>query len=242
MDHITLGRTGIEVSVMGLGAGGPSRIGKSAGKAEDESVAIVRRARELGVSFFDTAEGYGTEEYVGRGLRGVPEDEVCISTKLTCRTPRNLTWQSVDVKVQVGTVSATRTSGYEYVGANLTSSGSPQLARPYKITFNAPVDGRKFYAGAASFGKGRIPLSPHNPMPLSPDDLFFLTAENRIPTIFANIHGLLNTSGQATAVVTLPKVSSLVGMSFYMAFVTLDSSKPLGIRTVSSGKGFKIQS
>ena len=84
MEYIILGRTGIEVSVVGLGAGGPSKIGKSSGKSESESIALVKRAFDLGITFFDTAESYDTEGYVGKALAGVPVEKVCISTKLSC--------------------------------------------------------------------------------------------------------------------------------------------------------------
>lgn len=81
MEYTTLGRTGLRVSVMGLGCGGPSRLGQTSGKSEAESIAIVRRALELGVNFIDTAEAYGTETIVGKALAGVPRDQVVISTK-----------------------------------------------------------------------------------------------------------------------------------------------------------------
>lgn len=81
MDYTTLGRTGLRVSVMGLGAGGHSRLGQSYGSTEAESEEVVRRALDLGVNFFDTAEAYGTEEILGRGLQSVARDEVVISTK-----------------------------------------------------------------------------------------------------------------------------------------------------------------
>ena len=81
MDYTNLGRTGLRVSVMGLGAGGHSRLGQSYGNTEAESEEVVRRALELGVNFFDTAEAYDTEEILGRGLRGVTRDKVVISTK-----------------------------------------------------------------------------------------------------------------------------------------------------------------
>ena len=68
MDYVTFGRTGLNVSVMGLGCGGPSRIGMSADKSEAESVDIVRRALDAGVNFIDTAEGYGTEGIVGKAI------------------------------------------------------------------------------------------------------------------------------------------------------------------------------
>ncbi len=77
---MVLGRTGLRVSVAGLGCGGHSRLGQSTGATRDESVAIVRRALDLGVTFIDTARAYGTEEIVGEGVAG-RRDEVTISSK-----------------------------------------------------------------------------------------------------------------------------------------------------------------
>ncbi|MEZ5844951.1 MAG: aldo/keto reductase [Hyphomicrobiaceae bacterium] len=81
MHYTTLGRTGIRVSVAGLGCGGNSRIGLGAGLDEAGSIAIVRAARDLGVNFFDTAEVYGTEELLGKALNRSERSEVVISTK-----------------------------------------------------------------------------------------------------------------------------------------------------------------
>jgi aryl-alcohol dehydrogenase-like predicted oxidoreductase len=85
-----LGHSGIEVSQIGFGCwaiGGPfSMDGRPDGWGEtddDESVAAVRRALELGITFFDTADVYGTghsEEVLGRALAG-RRDEVVIATK-----------------------------------------------------------------------------------------------------------------------------------------------------------------
>lgn len=80
MERTTLGETGIEASVVGLGAGGPSRLGQSAGRDRADSVAVVRRALELGITFIDTSELYGTEEIVGEAIAG-PRDEVVLSSK-----------------------------------------------------------------------------------------------------------------------------------------------------------------
>jgi aryl-alcohol dehydrogenase-like predicted oxidoreductase len=84
MERTTLGRTGLSVGVMGLGCGGHSRLGLAQGKGEDNAVAVVLRALELGVNFIDTAEAYGTEAAVGRALAesGGPRDAVVLSTKL----------------------------------------------------------------------------------------------------------------------------------------------------------------
>lgn len=85
MDYVPFGRTGLQVSVMGLGCGGASRIGQSSNKSEAESIAIVRAALAAGVNFIDTAEAYGTEAMVGAALQGVARDKVVLSTKKSYR-------------------------------------------------------------------------------------------------------------------------------------------------------------
>jgi len=81
MEFTTLGRTGLRVSVMGLGCGGVSRLGQTMGKSESDSVDLVRQALALGINFFDTAEAYNTEEIVGKALKGVRRGDVVLSTK-----------------------------------------------------------------------------------------------------------------------------------------------------------------
>jgi aryl-alcohol dehydrogenase-like predicted oxidoreductase len=86
----SLGRSGIDVSDIGCGCwalGGPLLMDGKAdgwGDVDDgESVAALRRARELGVTFFDTADVYGaghSEQVLGRALAG-HRDEVVIATK-----------------------------------------------------------------------------------------------------------------------------------------------------------------
>src|SRR6476660_1115166 len=80
MDRIVLGRTGLEVSVMGLGGGGDARLGlREAG--EQATVRLVRAALDRGIDFIDTAESYDTESVIGAALEGVPRQSVVLSTK-----------------------------------------------------------------------------------------------------------------------------------------------------------------
>jgi L-galactose dehydrogenase len=83
MDYTILGRTGLKVSVAGLGCGGPSRLGLRQNKSQTEAVAVVRRAIDLGVNFIDTAEWYGTEPVVGAAIADVARDQLVLSTKKT---------------------------------------------------------------------------------------------------------------------------------------------------------------
>src|SRR5579863_6092165 len=81
MDYTTLGRTGLRVSVAGLGCGGFSRLGLGTGGDEASAIGILREALDLGVNLFDTAAAYGTEPVLGKALRGVPRERVVICTK-----------------------------------------------------------------------------------------------------------------------------------------------------------------
>ena len=81
MEYTILGRTSWRVSIAGLGCGGPSRLGQATGKSEQESIAVVRRALDLGINLIDTAEVYGTESIVGKALTEVSRDQVIVATK-----------------------------------------------------------------------------------------------------------------------------------------------------------------
>jgi aryl-alcohol dehydrogenase-like predicted oxidoreductase len=77
-----LGKSGLEVSAVGLGCMGMS-FGYGPAKAREEMVAVLRGAAERGVTFFDTAQVYGpftNEELLGEALPPI-RDLVVIATK-----------------------------------------------------------------------------------------------------------------------------------------------------------------
>jgi aryl-alcohol dehydrogenase-like predicted oxidoreductase len=81
MDTRTLGTQGLEVSELGLGCMGMSEFYGTGD--EDESIATIHRAIELGITFLDTADMYGpftNEKLVGRAIQG-RRDEVVLATK-----------------------------------------------------------------------------------------------------------------------------------------------------------------
>jgi aryl-alcohol dehydrogenase-like predicted oxidoreductase len=84
MQKRKLGRSGLEVSAIGLGCMGMSfAYGRPEERDERESIATIHRAIELGVTFFDSAEAYGpytNEELLARALAG-KRDRVVIATK-----------------------------------------------------------------------------------------------------------------------------------------------------------------
>jgi len=110
MEYRSLGKTGLTVSVAGLGCGGNSRLGLGRGASFDDCVAVVRTAVDLGVNFLDTAEAYGTEEIVGAAARSHGRDRLVISTKAIFRAGDD-TGETVTRRVEAGL----RRLGLDYV-------------------------------------------------------------------------------------------------------------------------------
>ncbi len=85
MEQVTLGRGGPKVSEVGIGMWQAGGRAWGADVTDDDCLAAMRRARELGVTLVDTAEAYGhghSEEVVARGIREVGRDNVVVATKV----------------------------------------------------------------------------------------------------------------------------------------------------------------
>jgi aryl-alcohol dehydrogenase-like predicted oxidoreductase len=82
MEHRALGRTGVEVSPLCLGA---MMFGDWGNRDHDDSIRIIHRALDAGINFVDTADVYSrgeSEEIVGKALAGGRRDDVVLATKV----------------------------------------------------------------------------------------------------------------------------------------------------------------
>jgi aryl-alcohol dehydrogenase-like predicted oxidoreductase len=152
MDYRTLGRTGLRVSVMGWGAGGPSRLGqRDEVNSEADSVALVQRGLDAGINFIDTAEAYRTEEIVGQAIAGRDRSSLVISTKKSSRDdgfqPDNLRQGLEDSLRKLGTdyidvyhLHGLKAEQYDYC-LNETYPALVKLREAGKIRFIGVTEG-----------------------------------------------------------------------------------------------------
>ncbi len=98
MDRRNLGSEGLVVSSLGLGCMGMSEFYGTAD--EDESVATIHRAIELGINFLDTADMYGpftNEKLVGKAIQSRRE-HVVLATKFGNERREDGSWVGVNGK------------------------------------------------------------------------------------------------------------------------------------------------
>lgn len=81
---VRLGRTELSVSKLGFGTFdfGVSSLGIS----PEEGGRILRKSHELGVSYWDTSDDYGSHQHVAAGLKRVERNQVVVSTKTSAKT------------------------------------------------------------------------------------------------------------------------------------------------------------
>jgi aryl-alcohol dehydrogenase-like predicted oxidoreductase len=155
MNYRTLGHSGLKVSEISLGSW--TTYG---GYVEDtDAIRIVRRAFELGINLFDTADVYvkgGAETLLGKALTGLPREQVVIATKVMGRVwdgplgaglSRKHIFDAMDQSL--------RRLGVDYV--DLYQAHAPHAESPIEETLRAFEDlvrmGKTRYVGFSNFDR-----------------------------------------------------------------------------------------
>jgi hypothetical protein len=122
--------------------------------------------------------------------------------------------------------------------ASLTVGGTPGVGRSVSLTYASVDDGGLPYWIALSGGTSPgLPLGSRT-LPLNGDAFFFASA-GQLPALSGNI-GILSSSGQATATLTLPNLPGLVGLPLFAAGITFESGYPSDVKRWSQPVGLTI--
>jgi aryl-alcohol dehydrogenase-like predicted oxidoreductase len=160
MDYVNLGKSGLKVSRICLGCmsyGEPERGQHPWTLNEEQSRPLIKRALELGVNFFDTANVYSagsSEEIVGRALRDFAKrDEVVLATKVHGKMREDPNGKGLSRKAILCEIDASlRRLGTDYV--DLYQTHRWDYDTPIEETLEALHDvvkaGKARYVGASS--------------------------------------------------------------------------------------------
>lgn len=157
-----LGRQGLEVSAMGLGCMGMSY---AYGHPDDaSSIRVLRRALELGINFWDTAEMYGpfsNEELLGSLLKEVPRQRLTIATKFAWKFGPHgelLALDSSPAQVRKSIEGSLKRLGTDHIDLYYQHRLDPAV--PIEETMGALADlvtqGKVRYIGLSEVGPGIV--------------------------------------------------------------------------------------
>lgn len=81
---VPLGKTGLKVSLIGMGTGvrGGNRSSDHTRMGKDRCVALIRYAYQRGVRFFDLADTYGTHFFFAEAMKDIPREKYILTTKI----------------------------------------------------------------------------------------------------------------------------------------------------------------
>ncbi len=162
-DTVRLGRTDLEVSPIAFGTW---QLGGEWGEFdEDEGMAAIRHARELGVNLFDTAQGYGfgaSERLLGRALRDDLDkrrDEVVVATKGGLRmTDDGLVRDASPSWLRSGVDDSLKALGVDYI--DIYQVHWPDPGVPFAETAGAlqalVEEGKIRHVGVSNFDTGQM--------------------------------------------------------------------------------------
>jgi aryl-alcohol dehydrogenase-like predicted oxidoreductase len=155
MRYVRLGKTELHVSEVGLGTWAFG--GEWGAFDADEAKSVVHRALELGVTLFDTAQGYGfglSERLLGEALGGVPREDVIVATKGGLRREGDTLVRDCSPDwLTSGVESSLRESGTDYI--DLYQLHWPDEDTPFEATGEALADlkdqGKIRHVGVSNF-------------------------------------------------------------------------------------------
>ena len=162
MQQVMLGRSGLIVSRLAFGTW---QLGGDWGATDvDQAVAAIRRAVEGGVTFFDTAQGYGfgrSERLLARALQIVPREEVVIATKGGLRPTADgagVTRDASPAWIREGVDRSLEALGTDYL--DLYQLHWPDPATPFEETAEAlaklVADGKIRHVGVSNFDAAQM--------------------------------------------------------------------------------------
>ncbi|MCL6520772.1 MAG: aldo/keto reductase family protein [Firmicutes bacterium] len=163
MEYRHLGRSGLRVSEIGLGSW--LTYGGSTGR--QEALACIRRAYELGVNFFDTADVYQggeAERVLGEALRGLPRSSYVLATKAFWPVGEGPNDRGLSRKHLVESLEGSlRRLGVDYVDLFYCHRFDPET--PLEETLRALEDmqrqGKVLYAGVSEWSAQQMAEALH---------------------------------------------------------------------------------
>ena len=157
MEYKNLGRSGLQVSVIGLGC---NNFGRRCD--QEQTNAVVEKAMELGITFFDTADVYGpgglSEEFLGNALRDHRRDAL-IATKFVGPMGEGPLWGGASRRYIFEAVEASlKRLGTDYI--DLYQVHFPDARTPIEETLRALDDlvrqGKVRYIGCSNFAGWQV--------------------------------------------------------------------------------------
>jgi aryl-alcohol dehydrogenase-like predicted oxidoreductase len=173
MQYRTLGRTGLRVSLAGLGTGGASQLGQNTGRTDAESLRVVHAALDLGINLLDTSAAYKrSEELLGGALESVPRDRYVIATKFQpqrdgqIKTPEAV---MLDLETSLGRLGVDYLDVWQYHGVP-TADYRAIIDRLHPTVLRAQEQGKVRFVGITETVAGD---AHHDMLPLAlEEDLF----------------------------------------------------------------------
>jgi aryl-alcohol dehydrogenase-like predicted oxidoreductase len=163
MEQVRLGKSGLSVSRLALGTW---QFGGDWGSADEHAVTTtIRRARELGINLFDTAQAYGwgaSERLLGRALRDElrhHREDVVIATKGGMRPEASgLRWDSSARWLRLSVEGSLRALGIDYIDLYQLHWPDPRTpsAESAQVLKDMVDEGKIRYVGVSNFDVAQI--------------------------------------------------------------------------------------